>query len=273
MTASSSSSKSQQVGDGRPRAADRLRGPLVRHAEFDDQPFEGARLVERTEVFALNVLDQRQRQRYVVRHVAHDDRHLAQARHLRGPPAPLAGDDLVARTYRRVRAQGGARRSVASGLARGWTRRDRIAQPGSMSPRGWKRLRSSSSTGSAPARASLGFRCAAGPISASRPRPRPLRLTVMASRMIQARGAGAVPAGREVCRSWSYGWSCSPLATDAGQQDRRTEHRHRGAPLGRGARRRAFAAHQLIRQREVGQRAARALVVEHYRHAEARRLG
>ena len=62
-----------------------------------DQPLERARFFERIEVLALDVLDQRHRDRGFVGHAADDGGNFVQARDLRGAPAALAGDDLVAR--------------------------------------------------------------------------------------------------------------------------------------------------------------------------------
>src|SRR5690606_4325790 len=55
-----------------------------------------AGLLERVQVLALNVLDQRDGDRGLVRNVADDRGNDLEARHLGGAPAPLAGDDLVA---------------------------------------------------------------------------------------------------------------------------------------------------------------------------------
>src|SRR5690606_41743136 len=68
----------------------------MRHIESLDQPFERACLLERIEVLALNVPDERQRDGSVVGHVADDCGNLVQPRELRGSPATFAGNDLVA---------------------------------------------------------------------------------------------------------------------------------------------------------------------------------
>ena len=65
--------------------------------ELVGQPAVGMGLLQRRKVGALQVLDQRQLERLLVGELAHDDRHLVLAGPLRRPPAPLAGDDLVAR--------------------------------------------------------------------------------------------------------------------------------------------------------------------------------
>jgi hypothetical protein len=88
--------QAQQVGDGGARTADRVGRLLVRDAEFADEAFEGARLFERVEVFALDVLDERHRNGRFIRHAPDDGRYRGQAGNLGGPPAAFAGDDLVA---------------------------------------------------------------------------------------------------------------------------------------------------------------------------------
>ncbi len=68
----------------------------MRDVELADQPVERAGLLERVQVLALDVLDERHRDRGFVGHDADDGRDVVQAGHLRGPPATLARDDLVA---------------------------------------------------------------------------------------------------------------------------------------------------------------------------------
>src|SRR5205814_299884 len=55
-----------------------------------------ARLLDRGQVLAGHVLDEREHERLAVRYVADHCRHRSEARLLRGTPAPLAGDQLVA---------------------------------------------------------------------------------------------------------------------------------------------------------------------------------
>jgi hypothetical protein len=86
----------QQVGRRGARAADRVGGLLVGQLELVDQAMHALRFLQRIEVFALDVLDQRHRERRLVGDLAHDDRHFLQAGQARGAPATLAGDDLVA---------------------------------------------------------------------------------------------------------------------------------------------------------------------------------
>ena len=54
------------------------------------------RLLERIQVLALDVLDQRERERRLIGNVLHERRDLAQPCLLRRAPAALAGDDLEA---------------------------------------------------------------------------------------------------------------------------------------------------------------------------------
>ena len=86
----------QQIADRGARAADRLRRGLVGQTELLDQPAQGARLLQRIQVLALNVLDERHRDRRLIGHIADDRRYFRDSRHLRRAPAALAGDDFVA---------------------------------------------------------------------------------------------------------------------------------------------------------------------------------
>src|SRR5262245_49952367 len=79
----------------------------MREAELVDEPLQRARLLERVQVLALYVLDEGDGDCRLVRDVFYDRGHGVQARHLRGPPTPLAGNDLVARLG--VRTVGGQR--------------------------------------------------------------------------------------------------------------------------------------------------------------------
>ena len=73
----------QQVRDRRARAADGFGALLMRELEFVDESIERARLFQRVEILALDVLDERHRDGRFVRNVAHDRRNLVQARELR----------------------------------------------------------------------------------------------------------------------------------------------------------------------------------------------
>ena len=96
LTSSVQLEQAQQVADGRARTTDGVGGLLVRDVELADEPLQRARLFERVQVLALDVLDQRHRDGRIVRHAADDGRNVVQARDLRGAPATLAGDDFVA---------------------------------------------------------------------------------------------------------------------------------------------------------------------------------
>jgi hypothetical protein len=61
-----------------------------------DEPAIGLRFLDRVQVLALDILDQRDLERLFLAEVADDRRQLVQPRLLRRPPAPLAGDDLEA---------------------------------------------------------------------------------------------------------------------------------------------------------------------------------
>ncbi len=64
--------QAQQVGHRGARATDGIRGLLMRDAEFADEAFERARLFERIQVLALDVLDERHRDGGFVGHLADD---------------------------------------------------------------------------------------------------------------------------------------------------------------------------------------------------------
>src|SRR2546422_149329 len=61
----------QHVRGGAARAADRIGRLLVRHLELVDQALQSRRLFHRIEVLALDVLDERHRERGFIRHFAH----------------------------------------------------------------------------------------------------------------------------------------------------------------------------------------------------------
>ncbi len=64
--------QSQQIADRGAGSAHRIGGLLMRDAELRDQPFECARLFQRIQVLALDVLDQRHRDGRFVGHAADD---------------------------------------------------------------------------------------------------------------------------------------------------------------------------------------------------------
>ena len=88
--------QADQVGDGGAAAADAAGELLFGEAEVLDQGGAGASLLDRVEVLADHVLDQRHLQPLGLLGVADHRRHLLQAGLLRGAPAALAGDQLVA---------------------------------------------------------------------------------------------------------------------------------------------------------------------------------
>ena len=95
----------QQVGDVAAALAERLGQPLLGVAEAVHQLPVALRLLERVEVGALHVLDDRQLEHLGVGERAHHRRQRMHAGELRRPPAALAGDDLVVAGDDRVRAQ------------------------------------------------------------------------------------------------------------------------------------------------------------------------
>jgi len=67
----------------------------VGQVEFVDQALQRLRFLQRIEVFALDVLDQRHRDHGAVIDHPHHCRDFTQAGTLRGAPAAFAGDDFV----------------------------------------------------------------------------------------------------------------------------------------------------------------------------------
>ena len=84
------------VRDGRLRAADALRDFAEREAELVDEDGVRARLLDRGQLLARDVLDEAEQERVAVVDGAHDGRNRLAARLARGTPAALARDDLVA---------------------------------------------------------------------------------------------------------------------------------------------------------------------------------
>ena len=108
--------QADQVGDGGAAAADAARQLLFGQPQLLDQGRAGLRLLDRVEVLADHVLDQRRLQPLGLGLVADDRRHLLEARLLRGAPAALAGDQLVAAVGEGADQQ---RLDDAAGLDRG----------------------------------------------------------------------------------------------------------------------------------------------------------
>ena len=84
------------VGDRRAVLADAGGDGLLRQVEFVGQAPVGLRFLDRIQILALDVFDQRDLEHLVVGDVAIDDGDLEQAGALRGAPPALAGDDLGA---------------------------------------------------------------------------------------------------------------------------------------------------------------------------------
>ena len=63
--------------------------------EFVDQRLIARGFLQRIEIGALNVLDDRKLERLTIADFKQHDRHFMQAGELRRAPAPFAGDDLV----------------------------------------------------------------------------------------------------------------------------------------------------------------------------------
>ena len=88
--------QTQQVGGGAAGTANGLGGLLVGVVELVDETLDGAGLLQRVQVLALDVLDQGQGQGVLVTDFLDDDRYRLQLGERRGAETPFAGDDLVA---------------------------------------------------------------------------------------------------------------------------------------------------------------------------------
>ncbi len=88
--------QAQRVGDGRARLADALGDALLGEPELVDELAVGEGLVDRVEVGALDVLDERDLELVAIRELADERRDALEAREPGGAHAALAGDELVA---------------------------------------------------------------------------------------------------------------------------------------------------------------------------------
>ena len=87
--------QAKRVGDVAPAFADHAGDVAVRIAIIGAELGVAGGLLERVQVGPLHVLDNGDFERFAVARLDDDDRELVQPRPLRGPPAPLASDDLV----------------------------------------------------------------------------------------------------------------------------------------------------------------------------------
>ncbi len=93
---SSSLQKPNGVGNRRAILAGALGDFLLREVKFVGEALERARLLDRVEVFALEIFDQRHLERHLVADVANNRGNAAESGALRGAPAAFAGDQLKA---------------------------------------------------------------------------------------------------------------------------------------------------------------------------------
>ncbi len=96
--------KAQHVGDVAAALADALRQRILGVAELGDETLIALGLLERVQILALHILDEREFERVAVAHFAQQHRHFVQLGALRRAPAPLAGEDLEFAGAARVRA-------------------------------------------------------------------------------------------------------------------------------------------------------------------------
>ena len=88
--------QSQHVADCGPRPTDRRRQGFVRERELREQRLERPRFLQRCQILALDVLDQRHGHGLAVIDIADHHGHVRQPRAFGGTPAAFAGDDFEA---------------------------------------------------------------------------------------------------------------------------------------------------------------------------------
>ena len=86
--------QAQKVGDVGPALAQSLGQPVLRVIEPVHQLPVAHRLLDRVQIGALDVLDDRDFQNLGIVEVAHQNRNFVQLRHLGRAPAAFAGNDL-----------------------------------------------------------------------------------------------------------------------------------------------------------------------------------
>src|ERR1700727_2591093 len=86
--------EADQVGDSGARAAHGIRHLLMGERKLADEAAQRSSLLRRGELLALDVLDERDRDRLLIRQLANHPRNLAEPRELSRLPAALARDDL-----------------------------------------------------------------------------------------------------------------------------------------------------------------------------------
>ena len=85
----------QRIGDMRAAFADDFRQLRLGIAKIGPKPLIAARLLDRVEILALDVLDDRQFQSFAIIGFVNDDGNIGETRELGGAPTPLAGDDFI----------------------------------------------------------------------------------------------------------------------------------------------------------------------------------
>ena len=87
--------QTQEVGNMTARLMDKPAKRILGVAEIVDQAAIGFGLLDRVQVFALDVLDKRDLERFCVGKILDDHRHVVKLGTLRRAPAALAGNNLI----------------------------------------------------------------------------------------------------------------------------------------------------------------------------------
>jgi hypothetical protein len=93
--------ETQHVCDGGAILADSARDLFLSQAEFANQSLIRLRFFHRIEVFALQVLNERDLQDGVISRFANQSGYFRKTRQLGRPPAPLSGDQLKEAVFKR----------------------------------------------------------------------------------------------------------------------------------------------------------------------------
>ena len=158
--------QAQRVGDGRAGAPDAGRDVVLAEPELVDQLAVGVGRLDRVEVLALQVLDERELELVAIDELADDGRDAIEAGRLGRPEAALAGDELVA-----VDRLGDEDRLEDAVLGDARAERRQV-RPGRSACAAGTGSGGSARSGSRRRSACPAPRCG---MSAPRPRPRPLR--------------------------------------------------------------------------------------------------
>ena len=115
--------KTKRIRHRRTALAENLRHLILSHIKLTHQTAHTVGFFDGIKTFALDILNQREGERFFIRHLADDHRHLGQAGKLCRPEASLAGNDLPLPFPHRTHNERGHQ---SLGLDRGRQRSNRL---------------------------------------------------------------------------------------------------------------------------------------------------